>query len=298
MSDIGEQKVDQHAPLPGDPRVTDLAGRRAIGDESFFVLVGRLKALRAFLSQAAIPLKPPANLSLSIGKIYALHFSKDGRAASDAEWDFVDSQIQDIYALLTPTHRQAFLATETPWLVPILALTLLTLGLVDIIVLVALNSLGWINPAILAGYVIFSTSLGALGALGSLSLNAILVQSDIRFDPSNTRLIAIRIVAGALFGCILNLPFGYDSFRSLIIEYNTFVDSINRPPPLSFSEASLLLLPFIFGYSTSAILMILDKLIHALETFMGEPEKRTSGGPKIGAGELRSTLIMKGGENP
>jgi hypothetical protein len=122
---------------------------------------------------------------------------------------------------------------------------------------------------ILAGYVIFSTALGALGALGSLSLNAILVQNNISFDPSNTRLIAIRIVAGALFGCILTLPFGYESFRSLIIEYNVF-DSVNRPQPLSFAQASLLLLPFIFGYSTSAILLILDKLVVALETFMGE----------------------------
>jgi hypothetical protein len=286
MPDNSEVKEDQHGPGAGEPRATDLPGRQAISDESFFMLVARLKALRAFLSQAAIPLKPPATQSLSIGKIYALHFSKDGRTPTDAEWDYVDAQIQEIYALLTPAHRRAFLATETPWLVPILALTLLTLGLVDIIYLVDINSLGWNSPLILAGYVVFSTGLGALGALGSLSLNAILVQNDIRFDPSNTRLIAIRIVAGALFGCILTLPFSYESFRSLIIEFNQF-DAANRQP-LSFAQASLLLLPFIFGYSTSVILRILDKLVIALDTFIGRSDDRVSDRQEIEIEKLRS----------
>ena len=43
--------------------------------------------------------------------------------------------------------------------------------------------------------------------------------------------------------------------------------------------------------------MILDKLIRALETFMGESEKRTSGGLEIGADKLRPEPIAKGGEN-
>jgi len=271
-----EEGVGQNAPEPDAQRGNDLNDGQAIKDEAFFVLIRRLKALRAFLSQAAIPLKPSPDQALSLGKIYALHFSKNGRAASVAEWDYVDSQIQEIYALLSPAHRRAFLATETPWLVPILALTLLLLGLADILILVDINSLGWINPAVFGGYVVFSTSLGALGALGSLSLNAILVQNDIKFDPTNTRLITIRIIGGALFGCILTLPFGYESFYSFIVPSNTFADSPSRQT-LSVSQASLLLLPFIFGYSTSAILLILDKLAGALERFFGQPEKPASG---------------------
>jgi len=250
-----------------------LDAHQVINDEAFRALVGRLKALRAFLSQAAIPLAPSPNSDMSIGKIYTLHFRKDGRAATADEWDYVDSEIQKIYAILNSEHRRAFLATETPWLVPILAITLLLLGLIDILILVVFNTLGWNNPLIFAGYVVFSTALGALGALGALSLNAILVHNDIKFDPTNTRLIAIRIISGAMFGCIITLPFGYENFYSFILKYNA---TQAAGPSSPVAQASLFLLPFIFGYSTSAILLILDKFAGGLERFFDGSDKPAS----------------------
>ncbi|MGO6784019.1 hypothetical protein ACC718_32830 [Rhizobium ruizarguesonis] len=243
-----------------------------ISDETFFVHVSRLKALRTFLSQSAVPYRPSTSEHLTIGKIYELQYDKNGRAPRASEWDYVDSQIQEIYTILNVSQRKAFMATETPWLVPILALVLLILGLTDLLILVAINTLGWNNPLIFGGYVLFSTSLGALGALGSLSLNAILVpQTDIQFDTTNKRLVATRIIAGALFGCILSLPFGYGSFRFFIISYNTFTGSgTQQQTPLTFAQGLLLLLPFVFGYSTSAILLVLQKFSEGLERFFGQ----------------------------
>ena len=239
----------------------------AINDEPFLALVDRLKALREFLSQAAIALPAETEQPITIGQIYSLHFSKKGRPPSVEEWNYVDSQIQRIYGLLGEPQRKAFLATETPWSVPILIAGFLLLCLFSIILLVYVNRSGWINPLVLGVYVIYSLCLGALGALGSISLNAIQIQNDIKFDPTNLRLIVTRMISGALFGCIINLPFGYAGFYKFIIIYSS---TINGEIDLPFIQAASLLLPFIFGYSTSSLLIVLDRLAASLRQFFGD----------------------------
>ena len=251
----------------------DSTGSHTISDETFFAMVGKLRALRDFLSQAAIPLQPTSGSSFKIGNIYQLRFSSDGREATADEWDQVNAQIQEIYALLGPRLRRTFLATETPWLVPSLASLLLFASVLDILLLVVINERGWFNGLVFGGYLIFSTSLGALGALASIALNAILIQSDIKFDVSNPRLIAIRVVVGALFGCILDLPFGYNNFFVFITNSNFVGPDLQ----LSLSQAMLLLLPFIFGYSTSVVLVILNRLAESVENFFGkEPDRNNT----------------------
>jgi hypothetical protein len=69
----------------------------------------------------------------------------------------------------------------------------------------------------------------------------------------------LRVVLGGLFGLVLTLPFGFESFQ-------TFCKAIVFGPKSESgkdgmtTEAILLLLPFVLGFSTSLVIMILNRL--------------------------------------
>jgi hypothetical protein len=60
---------------------------------------------------------------------------------------------------------------------------------------------------------IWTSCLGGLGAISFLAVNSLAIQNDLTFDISNEMLVVMRIVLGALFGCIVSLPFGYQYFK-------------------------------------------------------------------------------------
>jgi hypothetical protein len=65
---------------------------------------------------------------------------------------------------------------------------------------------------LLFSYFLWTTCLGALGSIAYLSVNALSIQIDVPFDLTNKSLLAVRIVLGSLFGVVLSIPFGFDSF--------------------------------------------------------------------------------------
>jgi hypothetical protein len=98
---------------------------------------------------------------------------------------------------------------------------------------------------LLALYFVWTARLGALGSIGFLSMNALSIQTDATFDLTNHSLLAVRIVLGSLFGVVLSILFGFDSFV-------TFCETIGRGAAqegqnawVSYGiQATLLLLPW------------------------------------------------------
>src|SRR5215510_4179294 len=76
---------------------------------------------------------------------------------------------------------------------------------------------------ILPFYLSWLMSIGAIGSVAFIGMNALSVQQDITFDLTNTRLMLLRITLGALFGLVLTLPFGFDSFVQ-------FCENVTRAP--------------------------------------------------------------------
>jgi hypothetical protein len=125
-------------------------------------------------------------------------------------------------------------------------------------------------------------SLGAIGSVAFIGMNALSVQEDATFDLTNSRLMALRISLGALFGLVLTLP--TDGFNSFV----TFCSQILHPgetPASSSSSAGqlglsisalLLLLPFILGFSTSLVILVLNQLLEGVQSFFGRPSSRSS----------------------
>jgi hypothetical protein len=101
-------------------------------------------------------------------------------------------------------------------------------------------------------------------------MNALSIQDDITFDLSSVRLITLRVVLGALFAVVLTLPFGYANF----IDFCRYLATYNGTATGDIfqqltAQALSLLLPFVLGFSTPSVILILNQLVEAVQTFFG-----------------------------
>jgi hypothetical protein len=247
--------------------------RIGVNDPTFFQYLERLKDLHNFLYQEAVPITESQASSLQMGNLRALSFEKNGRPPSTDEWNQVERQTQAIYVLLTPGARRRFLMTGTPSIVLWMPVYLLSIAVVSIVVPVALFNWGWLTTLILVFYLIWLGSLGAVGALAYVGMNALSIQDDITFDLSSVRLITLRVVLGALFAVVLTLPFGYSNF----VGFCRYLATYNGAPSGDLvqqltAQALSLLLPFVLGFSTPSVILILNRLVEAVQTFFGRRE--------------------------
>ncbi|MDI4234157.1 hypothetical protein OZ411_15190 [Bradyrhizobium sp. Arg237L] len=116
--------------------------------------------------------------------------------------------------------------------------------------------------------------LGALGSIAYIAMNALSLQKDITFDIGNKKLLGIRIILGAMFGLIFALPFGF-GFEN----FESFVRTFGSRPNISSDAkmAATLLMPFVFGFSTTLVLIIINRLVDAIGVIFGKPPTTQSG---------------------
>lgn len=114
-------------------------------------------------------------------------------------------------------------------------------------------------------YLFWLTSLGAIGSIAFIGMNALSVQQDITFDLLNPRLLYLRIALGGLFSLVLTLPYGFSGFKLFIFS----LVSLSGQNSLSAGDALMLIIPFLLGFSTSLVIMILNRLLEATQSFFG-----------------------------
>jgi hypothetical protein len=113
-----------------------------------------------------------------------------------------------------------------------------------------------------AAYLAWTSCLGGLGAIGFLAVNSLAIQEDATFDISNQSLVVMRIVLGALFGCIVSLPFCFPYFKE-------FTGWVLNGGGLDAGHGVLLLVPFLLGFSTTLVMAVLNRMIGGIETMFG-----------------------------
>jgi len=266
----------------GEAEVFTDVSELAIGDETFCKYVDRLKELHNFLYQEAVPVNPSDAISLEMGNLSALFFHANGRPPTALEWNQVERQTQTIFLLLTPALRRKFLMGGTPWIVAWMPVYFLGIAAVSLVAAVAIIRFA-INPFwILPVYLVWLATLGATGALAFIGMNALSIQDDITFDLTNTRLMLLRVALGALFAVVLTLPFGYEEFLSfcngIAVPFSTVKASALT------KQAVFLLQPFVLGFSTSVVILILNQMVDAVQTFFGRrssQENFTSLPPRV-----------------
>jgi hypothetical protein len=84
---------------------------------------------------------------------------------------------------------------------------------------------------------------------------------------TNKSLLAVRIVLGALFGVLLSMPLGFYSFVA-------FWESIARGTAATGAanlslKATLLVLPFVLGFSASLVILVLNRIIESVTVLFG-----------------------------
>jgi hypothetical protein len=265
-----------------------------ITDRRFMGELDRLKALRNFVIQEGIALDPDQPNVLGFGDLNMLQatgvlFRLRGRAATRGEWDQLEHQTEAIYRLMDEKRRRKFTLGTVPWWIAwtpaigaILAATLLVMAIIAVGFSIQTDDARAAIAAIaLLCYSAWLMVLGAVGSAAFIGMNVLSVQEDVTFDLTNRRLMVMRIVLGALFALILTLPFGFAGFVEFckeITKFGSAGDAVAPDTNVLSKQAVLLLLPFILGFSTSLVIMILNQLIEGVQAFFGRksPDRQAS----------------------
>jgi hypothetical protein len=118
-------------------------------------------------------------------------------------------------------------------------------------------------------YIIWIVSMGCMGAVAFIGMNAISAQDDITFDLSNMRLMILRVVLGGLFALVLTLPFGSERFISFRYIIGTGAKSDSETGGNTLAQILMLTMPFLLGFSTSLVILILNQLVESVQAFFG-----------------------------
>jgi hypothetical protein len=257
-----------------------------VDDKYFIATLRTLTELRYFLTQEAVRIPPEEVSSTSLSTLSQLRFHGRGRRPTAEEWLGLETNTERLFAALSEPLRRKFLVGRISWWRSGLPIAFVLLALLSLIVTIyfgyARLSYGSSQPEGILGATIFPfylawlASLGAMGSIAFVGMNALSVQQDITFDLSNTRLITLRVALGALFGIVLTLPFaGFDAF--LRFSYGILLTNLYVAAPTDTATAInvqaqtlLLLLPFVLGFSTPLVILVLNRFVDAVQIFFGK----------------------------
>jgi hypothetical protein len=256
------------APERFNPRIADL---------DFMAQLTLLRDMKAFIYSRAVKLKPEDQRLLGFGKLNLLRaeIATGGRPATEDEWRELDERLQGLNALLSDAERREFRLSRTPGFVNWLAGLFLAFAVAALAVSIfppnldvlptggnsaAATLAGWQ----LAGYLTWLFCLGGIGSIAFIGVNALAIQADATFDLANPGQVLRRVLLGALFGIVLALPFGYSYFLAFC---NGMADPGNHA--IALEQGISLLVPFVLGFSSSLVMLVLNRLVQGAETVFG-----------------------------
>ena len=278
-----------------------------INDQDFMSDLKRLRELRSFFLQEAVIVERNST-AFRFGRLNLLRsplpleqHARTFRAPTELEYNQVESHWQTLLGLLTPALRRRFILGAIPqylaWFPIILAvialgslyLAISKYGQASAVATATVPAAAQqsqspgvagalaaahygIGVAVLPYYLLWLMSLGAIGAIAFIGMNALSLQEDVTFDLTNSRLITMRITLGSLFGLVLTLPFGFDGFLVFCRSINAGTGTGKVANPNWTVQAILLLLPFVLGFSTSLVILILNRAVEAVQGFFGRAQ--------------------------
>lgn len=262
-----------------DISVQNPAIARDIRDLDFIGQLGKLRKIRDILVSEAVQIKDEDTGLLSFGSLNRLRWAPKGREPTAEEWEMVETRLDKLSLYINYQNRQKLQLSLAPkflfWL-PVILFIIAALSLAIAVFppdyaffsTIGADGNGWR----LFAFVLWLVSLGAMGAIAFLYVNALSIQVDASVDVTNRSFVAMRTIIGALFGVVISLPVTYDGFA----KFCNFINGAATEGVADSSNGSsfaisglLLLLPFILGFSTSLVLNILNRFIESIQTFFG-----------------------------
>jgi hypothetical protein len=242
-----------------------------ISDSEFSRAYERLRGLSDYVLKSSSDFDADVHKAAMLGPLNALSFNvvRSGRRATESEWQRVEESTHAIWAALTEQQRRNFFTGQVPWwlIYTVVALLVIVVGAVAW----AFFSRPQPTPAeLFLPYLFYVAALGAMGAAASIAMNALALQDDITFNISSSKMLSLRLGLGALFGTVLTFVWNFPLFQE-------FVLGLSKPLPVPVKISSdqvlqsvLLLMPFVVGFSTSLVILILARLVESAQTFFGK----------------------------
>jgi hypothetical protein len=269
------------AEIAGVERVAR-AGREidsgAIADERFINQLDQLRKLKQFLYEEKIQFKKEDLDTIDLEKLNNLSYSGTGRVPSAAEWRTLDEKLFILAGYLNDELRRKLRIRELGFFFRTLPIGFLACSVLSTIVYInvpVITSDGspWKLLIWLIVVMTWLISQGGLGACAFLGTSVIFrgtrdkaptEGADIRenIDVTDRNSLSIRVLLGTLFAVLLGLPFA-------VISLNGLGNVYWKGDPPGESTLAVIFIPFIAGFSTNLVLVILRKFVLAIETFFG-----------------------------
>jgi hypothetical protein len=240
----------------------------AIRDSRFWNQFTNLTSLKTLLLTRGVHIREEDIPLLSFGRLNDLRYNEKGRLPTVDEWEQLDKRSQKLFSYLDDELKKHFELSQTANLIAQLPLLFIFVALLIVALLSLITVIFAVDRLLLLGcYFLWTALLGAIGAIAFLSMNTLSIHKDITFDLTNKSLLAVRIVLGSLFGFFLSMPFGFYSFVTF---WESLAHGTPAPGAANFSfEAALLLLPFVLGFSTSLVILVLHRFVESIAVFFG-----------------------------
>jgi hypothetical protein len=270
--------------------MSDEPGRVIIDDEEFGRQLTLLRRTRRFLIEEGVtpnaaggtPGESP--FPFSLGRLNLIRYRPPSlllpallRRATDptlADWQLLEEKQNGLQRFFNPELQHRFRLQQTQAIITTTPLLLLIFSFMALIFGVVATDNDLPPVVRFAVFLVWTSCLGGLGAIGFLAVNSLAIQDDATFDISNRSLVGMRIVLGALFGCIVSLPFCFPYFKD-------FTDWVINGGDLAGGRGVLLLVPFLLGFSTTLVMAVLNRMIGGVESIFGIERRGPKRAPDI-----------------
>ena len=248
-----------------------------ISDRRFAAQLEVIQKLKQFLFNEKVLLQSDILDDIDLGSLNNLKYAPNGRLPTEDEWKALDQKLASLTPLLTPDLRWKFRIRELQFFfvtVPIFFLIMIVITTFSLVLLMTFgkgSSILFVAPYTIT-FLIWTLSQGALGACAFLCVSATVYalrgkiasgSSYHTVDLSDESILSVRVILGALFALLIALPIGG---KCTAIVYDAFTE--DHPIP-TIEDWIIVLVPFMFGFSTTLVLAIFSRIIGGISALFG-----------------------------
>ncbi len=271
---------------------TSVSAQNSVSDDRFWMQLTQVRTLKLFLFQESVSFKEEDLPKIGLESLDAIRFNIFGRSPTVDEWSLLDAKQSALSSYLDIRLRWKLRLSRMRKYYTTLPVVFL-FGSVFALALGSYQSifrdrLGQETTLVLysAAVVLWNLALAGLGACAFLGTTMISetarmntnvragnvtagVPPDSDFDLSDRDLIWTRVVVGILFGFLLGLPLSAGSLT--FVEEQIIAGDIRNTKINSelAQNITMILLPFVFGFSTTLVLGIMERLMSAIRAMFG-----------------------------
>jgi hypothetical protein len=258
-------------------RVEQEAPGGGIANERFIRQLDELRQLKEFLFEEKVQFKEDDLDGIDLEELNNLAYASVGRVPSVGEWRTLDEKLSKLASYLNDDLRRKIRIHELKLYFRYLPIGFLATTVVSTILYANLYLINSGSPwrALLWLLIIsaWTASQGGLGACAFLGTSVIMKTSILNdasarenVDLTDRNFLTIRVILGTSFAVIIGLPYsplGLNLIPDLYLKGAIL--------PVNEYNFTLSLIPFLAGFSTNLVLVILGKIVGAIEAVFGSP---------------------------